>query len=90
MAMRGKIETAQKGLEIKCGIFEIVDRTTCQTITTNLLLQLHTNGIGLFEEDGIAPKQIPEGGELVETPLSESPQRQLRLMFCPRHWRPVQ
>lgn len=52
-----------------------------------LFLQLHTNSISFFEEDGIAPKLIPEGGELVETPLSEGPQSQLGLAHCPRHWR---
>lgn len=53
----------------------------------HLFLQLHTDSIGLFEEDGVAPKQIPERGELVETPLSERPQSQLCLTLRPRHWR---
>lgn len=52
-----------------------------------LFLQLHTNSISLFKEDGIAPKLIPEGGELVETPFSEGPQSQFGLAHCPWHYR---
>lgn len=54
---------------------------------THLFLQLHTDRISLFEEDGVAPKLIPERGELVETPLPERPQSQLGLSHRPRHWR---
>lgn len=54
---------------------------------THLFLQLHTDSISLFEEDGVAPKLIPERRELVETPLSERPQSQLGLAHRPRHWR---
>lgn len=52
---------------------------------SNLFLQLHTDSIGLLEEDGVAPEKIPERRELVETPLSERPQSQLGLMLRPRH-----
>lgn len=56
-------------------------------LTSHLLLEFHTDSVGLLEEDGVAPEQIPEWGELVETPLSERPQRQLSLTLRPRHWR---
>lgn len=52
---------------------------------SHLLLQLHTDSVSLLEKDGVAPKQIPERRELVETPLSESPQSQLGLSLSPRH-----
>lgn len=51
----------------------------------HLFLELNTDSVSLFKEDGVAPKLIPEGGELVETPLSERPQSQLGLTHCPRH-----
>lgn len=53
----------------------------------HLFLQLHADSIRLFEKDSIAPKLIPERGELIETPLSECPQSQLGLTRCPRHWK---
>lgn len=53
----------------------------------DLLFQLNADSIGFLEEDGVAPKQIPERRELVETPLSESPQSQLGLTHGPRHCR---
>lgn len=49
----------------------------------HLLLQLYTDGVGLLEEDGIAPKQVPQRCELVPLPLTEGPQRQLALPLCP-------
>lgn len=57
------------------------------TVLSYLFLQLHTDSISLLEEDGVAPKQVPERGELVETPFSERPQSQLSLPLRPRHWR---
>lgn len=52
---------------------------------THLLLQLHTDGIGFLEEDGIAPEQVTEGGELVPLPLPKGPEGQLKLPLRPLH-----
>lgn len=49
----------------------------------HLLLELHTDGVGLLEEDGIAPEQVPQRRELVPLPLAEGPQSQLALALCP-------
>lgn len=55
-------------------------------MTVYLLLKLHTDGVGFLEEDGVAPQQVPEGGELVETPLTERPGCKLHLTLCPRNY----
>lgn len=52
---------------------------------THLLLQLHADSIGFLEEDGIAPEQVAEGGELVPLPLPKGPEGQLELPLCPLH-----
>lgn len=52
-----------------------------------LFLQLYANGISLLEENGISPEQVSERGELVESPLTESPEGQFSLSLCPRHCR---
>lgn len=54
-----------------------------QAAGAHLLLEFHADGIGLLEEDGIAPQQVPQGRELVPPPLPEGPQRQLTLPLCP-------
>lgn len=51
----------------------------------HLFLEFHTDCVGFLQEDGVAPQLIPEGGELVEAPLSERPQGQLGLSYSPRH-----
>jgi len=50
-----------------------------------LFLELHTDGIGFFEVYSIAPQPVSEGGELVVSPLPESPLGQLVLMLGPGH-----
>ncbi len=77
-----------------CIYFDLTHQTSHLTLTKtlfdsnkHLFLQLHADGIGLFEEDGVAPQQIPERRELVETPFSERPHSQLGLTHRPRHWR---
>lgn len=55
------------------------------TLGTHLLLQLHTDGIGFLEKDGIAPEQVTEGSELVPFPLPKGPESQLELPLCPLH-----
>ena len=52
-----------------------------------LLLELHADGIGLLEEDGVPPEQVTERGELVESPLPEGPQGELCLARGPRHYK---
>lgn len=52
----------------------------------HLFLEFHTDCVGFLQEDGVAPQLIPEGGELVETPLSKCPQSQFGLSHSPRHW----
>ena len=54
-------------------------------MAADLLLELHTDGVGFLEEDGVAPEQVPQGGELIETPLTERPQGQLCLSRGPGH-----
>lgn len=49
-----------------------------------LLLQLHTDGVGLLQVHSIAPEQISEGRELVTLPLPEGPLGQLELVLSPR------
>lgn len=49
----------------------------------HLLLELHADGVGLLEEDGVAPQQVPQRRELVPLPLPEGPQRQLALPLRP-------
>ena len=49
----------------------------------HLLLELHADGVGLLEEDGVAPQQVPQRRELVPLPLPEGPQCQLALPLCP-------
>lgn len=53
--------------------------------STHLLLQLHADGIGFLEEDGIAPEQVTEGGELVPLPLPKGPEGELEFPLCPLH-----
>lgn len=53
---------------------------------SDLLLEFHTDGVGLLQEDGVAPQQVPEGGELVAPPLAEAPHSQLSLPLRPLHW----
>lgn len=50
-----------------------------------LFLELHTDSIGFFEVYSIAPQLVSEGGELVVSPLPESPLGQLVLMLGPGH-----
>lgn len=52
---------------------------------TYFLLQLNTNGVGLFQVDGVSPQLVTEGGELMEAPLPEGPLGQLKLVLGPRH-----
>ena len=52
-----------------------------------LLLELNADGVGLLEEDGVPPEQVAERGELVEAPLPEGPQSELRLAGGPRHYK---
>lgn len=49
----------------------------------HLLLELHANGVGFLEEDGVAPQQVPQRRELVPLPLPEGPERQLTLPLRP-------
>ena len=49
----------------------------------HLFLELHADGVGLLEEDGIAPQQVPQRCELVPLPLPEGPQCQLALSLGP-------
>jgi len=56
-----------------------------EALSTHLLLQLHTNGVGFLEEDGVAPEQVTEGGELVPFPLPKGPEGQLELPLRPLH-----
>lgn len=56
---------------------------------TYFLLQLHTNGIGLFQVDSVSPELVTEGGELMVPPLPEGPLSQLKLMRSPRHCREI-
>ena len=51
----------------------------------HLFLELHADGVGLLEEDGIAPQQVPQRCELVPLPLPEGPLGQLKFMLCPRN-----
>lgn len=50
---------------------------------TDLFLEFHADGIGLFKEDGISPQLVTERGELVAPPLTEAPHGQLPLRLCP-------
>ena len=52
----------------------------------DLLLELHADGVGLLQEDGVAPQQVPQGGELVRPPLAEAPHGQLHLLRRPLDW----
>ena len=52
-------------------------------MAADLFLELHTDGVGFLEEDGVPPEQVPQGGELIETPLTERPQSQLGLSRGP-------
>ena len=47
------------------------------------LLQLDRDGVGLLQEDGVAPKVVAQGCELVTPPLGEAPRRQLVLAVRP-------
>lgn len=49
----------------------------------HLLLELHADGVGLLEEYGVAPQQVPQRCELVPLPLSEGPQCQLAFPLGP-------
>lgn len=48
-------------------------------------LQLHADGIGLLQVDGVPPQLISERCELVEPPLPEGPLSQVELVLSPRH-----
>lgn len=48
-----------------------------------LLLELHTNGIGLFQEDGIPPKQVTQRCKLVALPFAEAPHGQFSFSLSP-------
>ena len=47
------------------------------------LLELDRDGVGLLEEDGVAPEVVPERGELVLPPLGEAVRRKLVLALRP-------
>lgn len=51
----------------------------------DLLLELHTDGVGLLQEDGVPPQQVPQRRELVTAPLPEAPHSQLSLPLRPLH-----
>lgn len=54
-------------------------------VVPHLLLELHTDGVGLLEVHSIAPQLVSQGGELVVAPLPEGPLGQLKLMLGPGH-----
>lgn len=69
-----------------CGCCSEAERSPA----THLLFQLHADGIGLLEEDGVAPEQVTEGGELVPLPLPEGPEGELEFPLCPLHCRDME
>lgn len=48
-----------------------------------LFLELHTNGVGLLQEDGVPPKQVTQRCELVVLPLAEAPHCQVSFPLSP-------
>ena len=47
------------------------------------LLELDRDGVGLLQEDGVAPEVVAQRGELVLPPLGEAEHRQLVLALRP-------
>lgn len=48
-----------------------------------LFLEFDRDGVGLLQEDGVAPQVVPQRGELVELPLAPCVRCQFKLSFCP-------